>query len=561
MLRLIAASLASTALATGAVWAVTALDQSPGWTEQADAFLDTHFNEATPGVTVIVTRGGQTLYHRGAGMADLDAGISADADTVYRLGSITKQVSSAILLQMVEDGQVSLDDTVADYLPDYPEPGASATVRQLLNHTSGIQSYTSIPGWMTEANTSRAYSTPELIAEFADFPPQFQPGESWNYNNSGYVLVGAVIEAVAEQPWHIELDRRISDPLELDTLRTGQIAGQFSEMAAGYTLNQAGEIAPSQRIHMSVPHAAGELISNASDLAEWADALHGGQIVSDDLYAQMIAPTVLPDGTEIPYGYGLVPGDVRGRSMIGHGGGIFGFSTDSLYLPEDDIFVAVLANSDAPAVSPSLLARRLASFAIGDPYPIFTEVDVDPASFEPLFGVYAIAGTDDTRQFFARNDQLYTQRSGGAPSQVFAAGDNRFFYGTSSLSWFQIVPADDGAHVMNMHQQGAHDAEPAIWSGPVPEGPEIIELPEEILSRYVGDYSLGAATLTVRFSGPTALEAQLTGQSAFELTAVSETEFLVQAVGARLVFDAGETAPALTLLQGGQEIRAERMAE
>ncbi len=563
MRNLLIGSVTGLILATGALLLVPVSAQDTDWTGQADALLDTHWNDATPGVSVIVTQNGEVVYARGAGMADIDAGDGADIETVYRLGSITKQFASAIILQLVEEGRVSLDDTVSDYLPDYPQPGASASVRQLLNHTSGIASYTNLPSFTANADAyaDDGLSTAQLIATFADAPMDFQSGENWNYNNSGYVLLGAIIETVTGQDWSTVVEERISGPLGLETLQSGTFEAQAANMASGYTLNDEGEPATARRIHMSLPHAAGNLISDVTDLAEWAEALHGGEVVSDALYAEMIAPTVLPDGTEVPYGYGLTPGDVRGRPSIGHGGGIFGFTTDSLYLPDEDIFVAVLTNSDQSVLSPSLVARRMASFAIGDPYPSFTEAEIDPAAFEPLFGVYAIEGTNDARQFFARDGQLYTLRSGGSASEVYSAGGNRFFYGPDSLTWFELIPSDDGEHQMRMHQQGASEAEIALWSGPMPEGPAVIELPVATLGAYVGEYSLGPATLSVRLSNAGTLEAQLTGQPAFDLQAISETEFLVSGVDARLAFAAGDPAPSVTLYQGGQEIPAERMGD
>jgi len=558
MKAILSASLLSAGLLSGSVLAQSA----PDWTSQADALLAAHWSDTDPGVSVIITQNGEVLYARAAGFANLDAGVPATPNTVFRLGSITKQFAAAVALQLVEDGALSLDDTVGDFLPDYPEPGANATVRQLLNHTSGIQSYTGIPGWMVEANTNRAYTTAELIAEFADQPPTFQPGEAWAYNNSGYVLLGAVIEAVTGQAWHETVRERISEPLGLESVQYGEAEAAAAGMARGYTRNTDGEIAPAQLIHMSVPHAAGALIGDAADLADWAEALHAGDVVSSELYTEMTAPTVLPDGSEIDYGYGLVPGDVRGRDAIGHGGGIFGFVTDSVYLPQSDIFVAVLNNSDQPPLSPSLVTRRMASFALGDPYPVFTETALDLESVEPLFGLYTLENGDGARAFYARDGQLYTQRTGSSESQVWPAGEDRFFYGQDSLTWFEVVRAEDGSHVMNMHQQGANEAERALRTGPVPDQPEAIDLPEDVLMRYVGAYSLGGGVLTISPNGEAGLQAQLTGQPALEILPISDTEFVLVGVDARLVFDAdGDAASAVTLFQGGQEIRAERLSQ
>jgi len=556
-------SLYSTALLGAVLVSGAALAQAtPDWTAQADALLSEHWSDQTPGISAIITRNGQVVYQGVAGLADLETQAPVTPDMVFRLGSITKQFAAAVALQLIDEGALSLDDTVSDYLPDYPQPGASATVRQLLNHTSGIQAYTGIPGWMTEENTDTAYSTQELIAVFADQPANFQPGESWAYNNSGYVLLGAVIEAVTGQSWSEALNARISQPLQLQTLQSGQADVMFDEMAQGYTLDQEGEAVPAQRIHMSVPHAAGDMLGNTSDLAGWGYALHTGQVVSPALYQQMIARTELPDGEMIDYGYGIVPFDVRGQEAIGHGGGIFGFTTDSLYLPDSGIFVAVLNNTDQPPVSPSTMTRRLAAYALGDPFPDFTEVALEMDAVAPLLGVYTLENGAGERVFFERDGQLYTQRTNASESPVWPVGEDRFYYGADSLTWFQIVRDDEGAHRMDMHQQGATQSQPALRTGPVPEQPDIIALSDEIVARYLGAYQLGAAVLTIAVDEEAGLQAQLTGQPALPIQPISETEFMVVGVNARLVFDdSASPAPAVTLFQGGQDIRAERVVD
>ena len=186
---------------------------------RAEALIETTYPAGKPGAAVIVTEGGKVVYVGGSGMADMDKGLPITAETVFRLGSITKQFSAAVILQLVAEGKLSLDDPLSKFVPGYPEPGGRATVRQLLNHTSGIQSYTGIPGWMAGDKVAKPYTTAELIAEFRDQPAEFQPAEKWNYNNSGYVLVGAVIEAVTGKPWHQTIVERIAKPLGLTTIR------------------------------------------------------------------------------------------------------------------------------------------------------------------------------------------------------------------------------------------------------------------------------------------------------------------------------------------------------
>jgi len=522
---------------------------------RADAIVQAAFPADGPGAAIIITRGGETIYAAGRGLADVETRRPIAADSVFRLGSITKQFTASVILQLVQEGRISLGDPVSRFLPDYPQPGASATIRQLLNHSSGIQPYTAIPGWMVEANTSRPHTTAEMIAVFRDLPSPTPPGQDWAYNNSGYVLLGAIIESVTGKPWHQAVVERISVPLGLPTIGYGVDRESAPAMARGYT-GQDGNVAPARRIHMSVPHAAGALVGTAADLARWAHALHHGQVVSPALYAAMTSPANLAEGRTHPYGFGVGFEEIRGRSTIEHGGGIFGFSTYATYIPSDDLFVAVLANSDAPASNPSLLAARLAALALGDPYPAFARADVDPATLAPLFGVYRVGDDGASRRFFSRDGKLYTLRDGGSDLEVFAAGGDRFFYGPNSLTWFRIERRPDGAHAMEMHQNGGNQAERATRTGDVPPD---VRVGRALLETYVGHYLTGGPEVDIAMGDGGVLTIQLTGQRALQLRPVSETEFTVQGVNARIVFH-GENGQVnrLVLHQGGREIEARR---
>jgi CubicO group peptidase (beta-lactamase class C family) len=233
---------------------------------KADAIVAAAFPADGPGGAVIITRRGETIYRAGRGLADVETHRRLTPDSVFRLGSLTKQFTAAVVLQLVQEGRIALDDPLSRFFPDYPRPGAAATVRQLLNHTSGIQSYTGIPGWMTEENTSRPYSTAEMIALFRDRPSPTPPGQAWAYNNSGYVLLGAIIEKVTGKPWHQAVAERITGPLRLATIGYGVDREGRPAMARGYTRAE-GQVRPAQRIHMSVPHAAGALVGTVGDLA------------------------------------------------------------------------------------------------------------------------------------------------------------------------------------------------------------------------------------------------------------------------------------------------------
>ena len=523
---------------------------------KADALLKKSFPDAGPGAAVIVTEHGKPVYEAGQGLADINAKTRITPETVFRIGSITKQFSAAIMLQLVVEGKVSLDDKLSKFLPDYPKPGADATIAELLNHTVGVQSYTDIPGWMDEKHTAKAYTTEQMIAEFKDLPSPSKPGEKWAYNNSGYVLVGAVIEKVTGKPWYQNVEERIAKPLGLKTIQYGIVEDKMPRMARGYT-DKEGKVAPSQIINMSVPHAAGALIGSVEDLAKWNAALRHGKVVPAELYAKMNSPTKLPDGSSEPYGFGMGMRDVRGHKALGHSGGIFGFSTDSIYLPKEDVFVAVFANSDQPVTQPGTVMLQLAAMAIADPYPTFKRVALDANAVEPWVGLYKVK--DGERRVFLRDGKLYTQRTGGGELEAFSAGNGKYFY-ANSLTWFELKRDKAGTPVVAMYQQGAPTAEVAARSGDIPAELPVAEVPRSTLLTYAGNYVAAIGTLTVAVPEQGPMTVQLTGQQAIPVAAVTQTEFRLIGVDARVVFQVeGGKATGVTIKQGGQEMPMKRV--
>ena len=527
---------------------------SPGFKAKADQLLANAYAANGPGAAVIVTENGKTIYTAGRGMADIATGRAIQPGDSFRLGSITKQFASATLLKLVEQGKLSLDDPLSKFIPDYPASGAAVTVRQLLNHTSGIADYTEIPGWMVEANTARAYTTPQLVDVFKNQPAAFKPGEHWAYDNSGYVLVGAIIEKVTGKPWADAVADAITGPLHLNSIRSGVGEASIPTMVKGYTAKD-GKPVPAMVIHMSVPGAAGALVGDVEDLATWAYALHNGKVVNAATYQAMTTPTKTSDGKTAPYGFGLEIEDVRGNKAIGHNGGIFGFSTDSIYLPKQKLFVAVFANSDSPKTQPGTLAQRLAAVAIGDPFPTLTKASVDMKAIQPLFGLYKFDDTE--RKFFARGGKLFTQRSGAPEIEAFAAGRNLFFYGPDDLTYFEVINGAKGRQIA-FHRDGSPQAALGVRTGPVPVEAAAAAIPPAMLDLYAGDYTSVAGTFVIKHEGE-GLTVKLAAQPTLAMKAVSATEFEIVGVLARIRFNVKDgKAASITLFQGGQELEGVR---
>ncbi|MDI4633736.1 beta-lactamase family protein [Pelomonas sp. V22] len=375
-----------------------------------------------PGLTVLVARGDQLLYEAARGLASIELGVAMKPDMLLRIGSVTKQFAAATLLKLIDEGKAKLDDPLSKYLPDYPNAG-QITLLQLLNHTSGVKSYTGISGYMN-GPIRRDLDTQSLIKEFKDQPVDFAPGQAWAYNNSGYVLLGAVIETISGKTWHQQLNDALLAPNKLSAGVRYQAPDQlFKGMVQGYTLNDKREVAPAGLLSMTQPHAAGALIANVESLWRWNQVLHGGKLLSAASYQRMITP----EGPAQPrnYGFGISTASLRGEPVLTHGGGIHGFVSTLNYLTKSQVTVAIIRNSDSSGPNLDLLWRKLAAFAVGEPYVEPKAVAVPLEQLKAAEGLYAL---DDkqTRTLRLKDGQLMSQRSGSSAFALIPLGGDRF---------------------------------------------------------------------------------------------------------------------------------------
>lgn len=312
------------------------------------------------GVSVAITRGGEPILVRGYGHADLEHGVPVSENTVFRIGSVTKQFTAAAIMRLVEQGRIDLQDPVSEYLDGLPAWADEVSIHHLLNHTSGVKSYTSLgPEWMEIMPLDLTHE--KMVALFRDRPVDFTPGERYLYNNSGYYLLGMILEEVTGQPYAEHLQSTFYEPLDLDATVYCSEGPLIPHRAEGYVLED-GSFRNDPPIGMTQPFSAGALCSTAADLARWARALAHGDVVSTDSYRHMTTPTRLTGGEERSYGYGLGMGELGGEPYVAHGGGINGFISQLAYYPEADVAIAVLSNSqnaNAPAIEKQITRRLL----------------------------------------------------------------------------------------------------------------------------------------------------------------------------------------------------------
>ncbi|GAB3746652.1 serine hydrolase [Lysobacter olei] len=568
----LAAAVAGTALAASPAAVATKPDAAPAASAAqpgvptpaavahfASQLLAKTYDPAGPGAAVLVTRGDQVLYRGAIGRADVTAATPLTPDAMFRIASVSKQFAAAGVLRLVEQGKAALDDPLTKYVPGYPNGGA-VTVRQLLNHTSGIRSYTDMPGMM-DGPIRKDVTTAQLIDVFKNEKPEFAPGKGWKYNNSGYVLVGAVIEAASGMPWHRFLHEQFFAPLGMDHTGYGHDPAVVARQVHGYAWEGDKVVDPPQ-ISMTQPHAAGALVSSVDDLHKWNRALHEGRLFKDATYTAMITPE--GKAVDSKYGYGIATGTLRGRPMLSHGGGIFGFSTTLNYLPGDDIGVVVLQNgqgSRGDNEGPDQLARRLAAFALGDPYPTPTPVAIDPATLKQYEGVYRI---DDktTRTLRVVDDKLTGQRTGGQRAQLIPIGKDSFLYEDGFNRFDLLRDATGKITAMRFFPEGeGPGTEVALSNEPLPADRASVQLPEPALQRLVGRYEFNGMPLVISVADG-ALHAQLGSQPVLPLQAESADRFYPTVVDATLEFSpASGTADTATLHQNGQQIAFKRSAK
>ncbi len=373
------------------------------------------------GFSVAVARGEQVLLAKGYGLAEVEHGVPAGPETLFRIGSITKQFTAAAILRLVEQGKLSLDDDLCKFLPDYPTQGHVVTIRHLLNHTSGISIYT-VPDFMIN-RTSRELTHEQVLAEFKDDPFDFAPGEKWSYNNSGYYLLGMVIEKVSGQAYGQFVQQEFFTPLSLARTRYDSTPEVIKNRAQGYSL-EGETLVNDAAFAMSIPGGAGGLVSTAGDLVRWQIALAGGQVVSTASFQQMSTPTTLSDGKPVDYGFGLQLKEYRDQKYIGHGGGIAGFNSMLKFFPDQQVHVAVISNSES--ASSSSLAEAIAAVALNLPDENIQDMELTAAEMERYAGTYKLADLPMEAKVSSRDGKLYLQATDQPEFRLLAQGDHEF---------------------------------------------------------------------------------------------------------------------------------------
>jgi CubicO group peptidase (beta-lactamase class C family) len=390
--------------------------------QKVDELLNAHVEVTGFGGAVLLARGGQPLVSKGYGYANIEWQIPATPQTKFRIGSVTKQFTSMLIMQLRERGKVKIEDSVCLYVSPCPDAWKPVTLHHLLTHTSGIPTYTGLPEWRKVNMVPKTID--EMIGFFRDLPLEWAPGEKFAYNNSGYFLLGVVIEKATGKKYEQALQEMILTPLGMNDTGYDWPGTILPRRASGYQGKGPG-LTNAAALDMQQPYSAGALYSTVEDLLVWDQALYTDRLLPAAARQRLWTPFK----NNYAYGWSIAEPSAAtfGHKRVAHSGGINGFSSVIVRLPEANVTAIVLANN--ASVNASDVGRQLLASYYGQPYTVpapRTIVPFDPARFDQYVGKYELR-PDFVMTVTRDGNRFLTQATGQNVIRIFPMSETKFF--------------------------------------------------------------------------------------------------------------------------------------
>jgi CubicO group peptidase (beta-lactamase class C family) len=527
--------------------------------------------------SVLVAENGKVIYKKGLGLANMEWNIPNTSETKFRLGSITKQFTATLIMQLVEQGRIKLDGKLSDYLPEYrKDVGEKVTVHQLLNHTSGIPSYTGLPGFLSEISRD-PYTVSDFIKKYTSNDLEFEPGSKFAYNNSGYFLLGAIIEKVTGKTYEQALKENILDPLGMKNTGYDHYDTILKNRAAGYQKTADGYInAP--YLDMSLPYAAGSMYSTVEDLYLWDQALYTDKVISAQSKDTMFKPN-LSD-----YGYGWVvrnaslSGSKESIARIAHGGGINGFNTVIVRFPKEKHLIVLLDNTTGGR-NLNTLETEITNILFNQPHnlpklPIAEELrkTIDEKGVEAGVARYRDLKANQARTYdFAEPElnrlgyQLLQAKKLKEAIEIFKLNAEQYPKGFNTYDSLAEAYVANGETALAMaNYKKSLELNPqnnnAIEKLKRLESPATA-INTNVYDGYVGEYEIAPTLIVKVYTEGSKLMAQATGQPVAELFPEGPDKFFLKVVDAKVSFtkDDKGTVSGLVIQQGGRELPGKKI--
>ncbi len=390
---------------------------------------------------VLIARNGRAVFSKGYGMANFEEDIPNTSQTKFRLASITKSFTAMAAMMLQEKGKLSLQDSICNHLTDCPGTWKPITIRQLLNHTSGISDYVSAPGFMR--TIPLRLTNDELIASFKNKPLLFAPGEKFSYSNSNYILLGRIIEKVSGQPYAGFVQENIFAPLNMKDSGYDDNNTLLKHRAIGY-IKQPDKLINARYMDMTNAYAAGALYSTAEDLLLWDQALYTEKLVPKKSLDEIFTPG------KGGVGYGWFINRDANRLLITQSGLNSGFAAHILRYPEEKVCIILLNNFENAAPHLARMGHDLAAILFGEKYELLRErvaVKVDTKIYDAYVGEYEF-GQNRIITITKEGDKLFAQRGGAPRSEISPESEIKFFLTVADVQF--IFLKDDAGKVSGM---------------------------------------------------------------------------------------------------------------
>lgn len=323
-----------------------------------DSLIISKFKADNPGAVFLVAKEGKSIYRKAFGKANLEMNIDMQPEFVFEIGSMTKQFTAVAIALLEEQGKLNFQDEIVKFIPDYPTQGNKMTIHHLLTHTSGIKDFTKMKE--LRSISKKDLSPKELVDFFKNEPMDFNSGEQFKYNNSGYIVLGYIIEIVSGQSYEDFIQKNIFDKLEMEATYYANHRKIIKNRVSGY--HNKEEYINNDYISFTLPYASGSIMSTVDDMLKWQNAMDTNKLISSKTKQKILTNYKLNSGEEIHYGYGWHIKEINNSISIEHGGSIFGFKSMGIYLPKEKVYVIGLSNCDCN--SPTQITKDIATLFV-----------------------------------------------------------------------------------------------------------------------------------------------------------------------------------------------------
>lgn len=518
-----------------------------------DKLLSVQFKPDEPGASVLIAKKGQVIYKKSFGMANLELNNPMQPDHVFWVASIGKQFTAVAILQLMEQGKLNLQDEIIKFIPDYPTQGRKITIEHLLTHTSGIHNYAGLKD--PEKKLSGDVSLIDVIDFFKNLPMRFTPGTKWEYSNSGYLLLGYIIEKITGRSYPEYLEEYFFKPLGMINSFFADNKRIIKNRAGAYSAGEMG-YENSRYLNPAIIYSAGAIQSTVEDFFKWHQAVHTYQLVKKETIEKAFTRYKLTDGKETDYGYGWRMGYVYDSPSIWHGGSIEGFGNIEIYLPKEEIFVVVFSNCDCNY--PRDIALRLAALAKGTPAS-YTTIPINKQDSKKYTGVYENQ-KGQQRIITLADNQLYSQLGRGPKSKLNVYQDDMFFFQDDAMKTIEFLRnKKSGIEALITKRPDGNE----VWkktNKPLPDS-NGIKVDEKILVTYAGEYEIPSVFSFSVVKEKNRMFIKVKGQEPFEIFAESINNFFTKVNDAEFEFvkDHSGKVVKIILTQGGRIAEAKKI--